>query len=136
MTDKQEKLIEEVEARIREYKTSRYPMSVGELIYLYQSNEIVINPDFQRYFRWTDKQKTRLVESFLLGIPVPPLSVFEREDGIWELVDGLQRFSTILQFAGALKDHPPLILKPQNICQALKASSGKVRMKHLNCRKG
>jgi len=116
MIDKQEELIEEVEARTKEYKTDHYSMSIGELTNLYQSEEIFINLDFQRYFRWTNSQKTRLVESILLGIPIPSIFVYEREDGIWELVDGLQRVSTILQFSGVLKKdalekYDPLVLE-------------------------
>ncbi|QTA84982.1 DUF262 domain-containing protein [Desulfonema magnum] len=122
MTNKMEKLIEEVEERAREYQTEFYVMSVGELMNLYRDDEIIINPDFQGYFRWTNTQKTRLVESFLLGIPIPSLFVFEREDGIWELVDGLQRFSTILQFAGLLKGYPPLILESTKYLPSLEGT--------------
>jgi hypothetical protein len=71
---------------------------------MYREEEIVINPDFQRLFRWDIYQKSRLMESILLGIPIPPIFVFEDEDGKWELVDGLQRLSTLLEFMGLLKD--------------------------------
>jgi len=72
---------------------------------LYAADELIINPEFQRYFRWEDYQKTRFIESILLGIPVPPIFVFQLESGAWELVDGLQRLSTIFEFAGILR-HP------------------------------
>ena len=98
------KLVEELKERIKEFKTDGYPMSIGEIINLYDNNEIIINPRFQRYFRWTDEQKSRLIESILLGIPLPPIFVYQREDGVWELVDGLQRISTILEFVGKLKN--------------------------------
>ena len=78
-------------------------MSIGEIVGMYERNEIVINPDFQRLFRWTISQKSKLIESILLGIPLPPIFVFEKEDGIWELVDGLQRLSTLLEFMGLLR---------------------------------
>ncbi len=79
-------------------------MSVGEIANLYRSEEIVIRPEFQRLFRWDVEQKSRLVESLLLGIPVPSVFVMQREDGIWEVIDGLQRLSTILEFMGELRD--------------------------------
>ena len=96
-------LIEELKIRVREFKTDGYPMSLGEISNLYENNELVINPNFQRFFRWTQAQKSRLIESILLGIPIPPIFVYQREDGVWELVDGLQRISTIFEFLGKLK---------------------------------
>jgi len=94
----------QIEQKRTEFKTENYPMSIGELINLYSSGEILINPDFQRYFRWTDVQKSRLIESILLGIPIPSIFVFQRQDGIWEVVDGLQRISTLLQFMSELPE--------------------------------
>ena len=78
-------------------------MSVGELINLYKGGELTINPAYQRYFRWNDSQKTSFIESLLLGIPTPPIFVFQQEGGAWELIDGLQRVSTILEFVGFLR---------------------------------
>lgn len=83
--------------------TDRLDMSYGELISLYQREELIINPDFQRLFRWDEGKRTRFIESLLLGIPIPPIFVAEDNDGKWELVDGLQRISTILSFFGILK---------------------------------
>src|SRR5688572_10787661 len=86
-------------------------MSIGELISLFENGELVINPDFQRFFRWTDLQKSKLIESLLLGIPIPSIFVFQREDGIWELVDGLQRVSSLIQFMGKHPTRKPLKLQ-------------------------
>lgn len=109
--DTAQKLVSEIESKRTEFKSESYPMSIGELSNLYERKEIIINPDFQRFFRWTEIQKSRLIESILLGIPVPSIFVFQREDGIWELVDGLQRVSTLLQFMGKLPDREPLKLQ-------------------------
>ena len=83
--------------------TERLDMSFGEIMNIYQDGDILISPDFQRLFRWSDYQKTRFIESILLGIPIPPIFVAEDENGKWELVDGLQRLSTIFSFFGVLK---------------------------------
>jgi hypothetical protein len=104
-------LINEIEEKRSEFKNENYPMSIGELANLYKSGEIVVNPDFQRYFRWSSLQKTRLIESIVLRIPLPSIFVFQRDDGIWEIVDGLQRVSTILQFMGILEKKDPLTLQ-------------------------
>tara|TARA_R100001369_G_scaffold90343_1_gene129225 strand:+ start:7668 stop:8648 length:981 start_codon:yes stop_codon:yes gene_type:complete len=79
-------------------------MSFGEIMSMYERDEIIIDPDFQRLFRWDTYQKTRFVESILIGIPVPPIFVAEDEHGRWELVDGLQRISTVFSFFGILKN--------------------------------
>ena len=99
--------------RVRsEIRTDGYPMSIGEWISLYESEEIDIHPEFQRFFRWNLEQKSRLIESILLGIPIPPIFVSQRKDGVWDVVDGLQRLSTIYQFAGILKDEHDKLLPP------------------------
>lgn len=85
-------------------------MSLGELTNLYRDGELIIRPEFQRFFRWSDLQKSRLVESLLLGIPLPSIFVAQTDTGAWELVDGLQRVSTILQLQGELADSEPLKL--------------------------
>lgn len=97
-------LSEQVAAKRREIKTDGYPISISEWISMYEQGELDIHPEFQRFFRWTDDQKSALIESILLGIPLPPIFVSQRQDGVWDVVDGLQRLSTIFQFAGILKD--------------------------------
>jgi Protein of unknown function DUF262 len=109
-------LSEEIEKAQRLVRTDAYQMSIGEIVSMYESREIVIDPEFQRLFRWDIGQKSKLVESMLLGIPLPSIFVFEKEDGSWELIDGLQRISTILEFMGRLHSpdggvHAPSILE-------------------------
>lgn len=94
----------EIQTAQRKVKTDAYQMSIGEIVNMYKDNELIINPDFQRLFRWGIGQKAKLIESLLLGIPIPSIFVFETEDARWELIDGLQRISTILEFMGVLKD--------------------------------
>ena len=84
----------------------RLDMSFGELMNMYSNDELVIDPEFQRLFRWNLEQRTRFIESLLLGIPIPSIFVAEDTDGRWEIVDGLQRLSTILSFFGMLKHTP------------------------------
>ena len=97
-------LDKEVARAITKVLTTSYEMSVGEILNLYRDEEIVINPEYQRLFRWKIDQKSKFIESLILGIPIPPIFVFETEDGEWELVDGLQRLSTILEFSGLLRE--------------------------------
>jgi hypothetical protein len=106
-------LDQEIAIARKEISPDGYEMSVGEVMSLYRDGELVIDPAYQRLFRWRLTQKTRFIESLLLGIPIPPIFVFQNESGTWELIDGLQRLSTIFQFTGLLKlkpgDLPPNI---------------------------
>ena len=107
MTRKTEADIANLEQQISDEReklsSDRMDVSFGELINMYKAKELIIRPEYQRLFRWTVTQKTDLIESILLGIPVPPVFVAEDNDGIWELVDGLQRVSTIISFFGDLR---------------------------------
>ena len=111
-------LQEEVEGRRRLIKTDSYSMSIGELMSIYQSKELDLHPEFQRFYRWTLSQKTKLIESILLGIPLPPVFVSQRPDGVWDVIDGLQRLSTIFQFAGTLKDNSGAQIEPLKLAKA------------------
>ena len=93
-------------------KTDSYPMSIGEVVSMYDDGELEIRPEFQRLFRWSLEQKSNFIESVLLGIPIPSIFVSQREDGVWELVDGLQRISTILSFMGKMRDNNGKLCKP------------------------
>ena len=90
--------IEVKEAR-RQIKADSYSMSIGEIIRKIEENEIILNPKFQRYFRWSNKQQSDLVESIFIDIPLPPIFIFTRDDGKWEIIDGLQRLTTISNFS-------------------------------------
>jgi hypothetical protein len=108
-------LTDEIQAARKKVVTDGYEMSLGEIINLYKDGELVIDPVFQRLYRWDDERKTRFVESLILGIPVPPIFVSQDDKGVWELIDGLQRLSTVLQLTGDLKGEQanqlgPLIL--------------------------
>lgn len=96
----------------KEVVTDAYSMSIGEFINLYRDNELDIHPNFQRLFRWDDFQKTRFIESILLNIPLPSIFVAQNADGVWDVVDGVQRLSTIFQFVGVLKDSEGEIVEP------------------------
>lgn len=105
-----------LESELQEYRrqiaTDAYPMSIGELSNLYRDEEVDIHPEFQRIFRWTDEQKSRLIETILLGIPLPSIFVAQNERGIWDVVDGVQRLSTIFQFMGILRAENGAVVDP------------------------
>ena len=120
-------LNEEIKKHRSHIRSDGYAMSVGELISMYQSGEIDVRPQFQRFFRWTESQKSRLIESLLLGIPIPSIFVSQREDGVWDAIDGQQRLSTIFQFVGILRGENGAIRDPLTLTETryLKALGGK-----------
>lgn len=99
-------LVEVVEAKRNTLKTDRLDMSFGELMNIFGDGDLFITPEYQRAFRWSKFQQTRFIESVLLGIPIPPIFVAEDNNGKWEVVDGLQRISTIFSFFGILENLP------------------------------
>lgn len=82
----------------RQIRTTAVDFSFGELLNLHNDKEIVIRPEYQRLFRWSNEQRSRLIESIILGLPIPPIFLIEGIDGVLELIDGLQRTSSVLQF--------------------------------------
>ena len=94
----------EIDLKSKEIHTENLSMSIGEVISMYNDGDLDIHPEFQRFYRWTLNQKSKLIESILLNIPIPSIFVAQRKDGVWDVVDGLQRLSTIFEFIGVLKD--------------------------------
>ncbi|MCD7825444.1 MAG: DUF262 domain-containing protein [Clostridiaceae bacterium] len=94
----------EIQRYRQEIKSERMDMSFGEIINMYKDREIIISPEYQRAFRWDEQRQSDFIESILLGIPFPSIFVATNSDGKWELIDGLQRVSTVLAFFNELKD--------------------------------
>ncbi len=71
--------------------------SFGELIDMYVEGEIK-KPDMQRSFIWDSVQRSRLIESIIVGLPIPPLFLMEVNTNEYEIIDGYQRLSTLVKF--------------------------------------
>lgn len=79
-------------------KIQRDMFSVRELKTDYQDKKLILAPDFQREAVWTIKQKSELVESILMGIPLPMIYFFEGDGGVIQVVDGKQRLTALFEF--------------------------------------
>lgn len=94
----------ELQRQRRKVDFDSYDITVDELVRRVSRGRIEIAPAYQRQFRWDAERQSRLVESLLLGIPVPPLffatNVEEDEGTKWEVVDGLQRLLSLTNFLG------------------------------------
>lgn len=75
---------------------ARYPLnSIKGMV---EGGEYRLNPEFQRRHRWSQSKKSRLIESFIMNVPVPPIFLYEYEFSKYEVMDGLQRMSAIKDF--------------------------------------
>lgn len=100
-------LTETIEQEIRQLKITSLDISFNELSDMYVSEELLITPNYQRTFRWDKIKQSRFIESLLLEMPIPPIYAIEINDGIYELIDGLQRISSYLNYRGLLKKQEP-----------------------------
>jgi hypothetical protein len=74
-----------------------------------------LRPEYQRRLRWTTVQKSKLVESLLLNIPVPPVFLYESDAARYEVMDGQQRLNAVREFlAGDFALAGLTVLRPLN----------------------
>ena len=93
-------ITEQLEAQRHKVDFDTYDITVQQLLSMVADSTIDVAPTYQREFRWGATRRSMLIESILLGVPVPSLFMAANKNGTWELVDGVQRLSTIVQFAG------------------------------------
>ena len=70
----------------------------------WESGEITVSR-FQREYVWTATQASRLIESFMMGLPVPPVYVFVGFDKKMQVIDGIQRLMSVFSFFKGSFDH-------------------------------
>ena len=82
-----------------EYDIATYPSdyTLEVLRGMYKAGDIII-PPYQRKFVWDIQQASLLVESFLMGLPVPPIFLYVNEDNKLEVIDGQQRLRSMVYF--------------------------------------
>lgn len=83
-----------------------YDITAKHLVDMVGERQIHIAPEYQRRFIWDDVRQSQLIESLILGIPIPSLFLATNEDSTWEVIDGLQRLTTLLNFINpSLRPH-------------------------------
>ena len=125
-------LINAVDSKIEKVHTQSLDISFNELLDMYRSGELDINPDYQRLFQWSEGARSRFIESLLLEMPVPPIYLIEESDGKYMLIDGLQRISSYLHLRGELEANhldPPIHLGEKLVltdCDIVPELNGKI----------
>lgn len=105
-------------------ESSRAERAVIDLARMYDEKELILQPDWQRDYVWSNKQASQLVESLFLRLPIPLIYLFQERDGTLSVVDGQQRLTALIEFVRNKHCDP---LKTGDI-----ALSGLEELTHLN----
>ncbi len=135
----------------RKVQTQPYDYAVRSMMDMVVDGDLLLNPDYQRNYRWDDEKASRFVESLLLNIPVPVIYLSEEPDTTFTVIDGQQRLSSLLRFIRpeevetVFKDDieiEPLILKNLRVRSDLNDKSFKelsredksaLQKRHMRC---
>lgn len=83
--------------QMRQIVTQRLDLPISTLPAMLKE-QIKINPEFQRRDRWDEQRQSRLIESLLMNVPIPPVFLGEDEYGFYVVLDGRQRLTSIRNF--------------------------------------
>ena len=75
---------------------ARYPInSIADIV---DNPSYTISPEYQRRHRWDETRRSRLIESLIMNVPIPPIFLYEYDYSKYEVMDGLQRLTAIHEF--------------------------------------
>lgn len=108
----------------RKVLIQQYDYAVRTLMDMVVEGDLVLDPDYQRQYRWPDEKAARFIESIVLNIPVPVLYLAEDSDGTFSVIDGQQRLTSLLRF---IKPHELSSLYPDRQLAPLELNDLRVR---------
>lgn len=126
----------------RRLVTQPYDMSVATVIEQISNKDIILEPEYQRKYRWDKIKASRFIESLLLNIPIPTVFLAEEEDVTYSVIDGQQRLTTIKNFIKPDNSDDKLILEGLQIRYDLngksfseldKTDQGRLRKQYIRC---
>lgn len=88
----------EIPKEVRHLRTQSYDKSVRDLVAMIDDEDIDLDPDYQRNYLWDNKKASLLIESILLNIPIPVIYVAENDESQWNVIDGLQRLTSLERY--------------------------------------
>ena len=88
----------EIPLERRRLITESKDLSIRELHIQHQEGDLSLNPDFQRFYVFTDKQASSLIESVLLDVPLPVVYLSQEQDNTYSVIDGQQRLTSFMRF--------------------------------------
>lgn len=92
--------VEEPYGSIGERKVliQQYDYAVRTLMEMITEGDLLLDPDYQRHYRWSEDKASRFIESIALNIPVPVLYLAEELDGTFSVIDGQQRLTSLFRY--------------------------------------
>lgn len=75
---------------------ARYP--INTIATIVDSSSYVLSPEYQRRHRWNRERQSRLIESLIMNVPIPPVFLYEYDFSKYEVMDGLQRLTAIGEY--------------------------------------
>lgn len=82
----------------RDVITQNYDLVVGSLIEQIKDGDVVLRPSFQRGYVWSNPTASKLIESIILNVPIPPCYLSQNENFELDVVDGQQRLESVYRF--------------------------------------
>ncbi|MQY42847.1 DUF262 domain-containing protein [Epibacterium sp. SM1969] len=82
----------------RDVVTQNYDLVVGSLMDQIENSDIILRPSFQRGYVWSNAMASKLIESVMLNVPIPPCYLSQNEDFELDVIDGQQRLESIHRF--------------------------------------
>lgn len=85
---------------IRERKVliQTYDYAIRQLMDMVIEGDLILDPDYQRNYRWDDEKASKFIESIILNIPVPVLYFAEEGDSSFSVIDGQQRLTSLFRY--------------------------------------
>ena len=104
---------------------ARYP--INTVVNIVEDPAYTISPEYQRRHRWGEVRKSRLIESLIMNVPVPPIFLYEFDYSKYEVMDGLQRLTAIHEFYRNKYELKGLVEWPELNGRTYEALPSKVR---------
>ena len=126
----------------RRLVTQPYDMSVNTVVEQIKNGDIILNPSYQRKYRWPIIKASRFIESLLLNVPIPTIFLAEEEDINYSVIDGQQRLTTIYNFIESEGTEDEIVLEGLQIRNDLngkrfseleKRDQGKLKKQYMRC---
>lgn len=116
----------ELEENERKLSTQPLDLTVDSLVTRIDRGGLILQPEFQRDYVWSSVKASQLIESILMGIPLPIVYMAETPDNDWEVVDGQQRLTSIHSYIrGKFPDGSVFRLGRLNVLSDLKGKGFK-----------
>lgn len=94
----------QVKENRKKFRVDHFDMVISDYVQRIDKGVLILDPPYQRLFRWSNEMQSQLIESILIGIPLPPIFVFQNGDTKWEVIDGVQRTTTLKNYLQINKD--------------------------------